>query len=87
MRLILILACLAGLTAIAGPAPAPAAQEQGAETGLVVVVDAGSSVRASGRVPHDFPVTHLVRRIPGIDLSAGLTSLGGGGPERRIQER
>ena len=49
MRLILILACLAGLAVIAGHAPAPAAPEQEAETGLIVVVDADGAVRASGR--------------------------------------
>ena len=76
---ILILAGLAGLTAIAGPAPAPAAQEQGAETGLVVVMDASGAVRASGRMPRAFPVRHLEQRIPGIDLSGALTS----GPVKR----
>ncbi len=81
MRLILILAGLAGLTVIAGQAPAPAAPEQGAETGLVVVVDASGAVRATGRVPGDFPVEHLKKRIPGIDLSGGVTSAGDGDPE------
>ena len=78
---ILILAGLAGLTAIAGPAPASAAQEQGAETGLVVVVDASGAVRATGRMPRAFPVRHLEQRIPGIDLSGGVTSAGDGDPE------
>jgi hypothetical protein len=81
MRPILILACLAGLTVIAGHALAPAAPEQGAETGLVVVVDASGAVRATGRVPREFPVRHLKKRIPGIDLSGGVTSAGNGDPE------
>ena len=81
MRLILIVACLAGLTVIAGPALAPAAPEPGAETGLVVVVDASGAVRATGRVPREFPIKHLKKRIPEIDLSGGVTSAGNGDPE------
>ncbi|MCH8952878.1 MAG: OmpA family protein [Proteobacteria bacterium] len=81
MRLIVILAGLAGLTAIAGPAPAPAAPEQGAEPGLVVVVDPSGAVRATGQMPRAFPVKHLEQRIPGIDLSGGVTSAGDGDPE------
>ncbi len=81
MRLILIVACLAGLTVIAGPALAPAAPEPGAETGLVVVVDAKGVTRATGRVPREFPIKHLKKRIPGIDLSGGVTSAGDGDPE------
>jgi len=78
MRLILILACMAGLTVIAGHALAPAAPEQGAETGLVVVVDAEGAIRATGQVPHEFPIKHLRKRIPGIDISGGVTSAGNG---------
>jgi len=82
MRLILILACLAGLAVIAGPAPAPAAPEQEAETGLIVVVDASGTVRATGQMPRDFPIKRLKKRIPGIDLSGGVTSTGDGDPEK-----
>jgi OOP family OmpA-OmpF porin len=81
MRLILILACLAGLTVIAGHTLAPAAPEQGAETGLVVVVDVSGVVRATGRVPREFSIKHLRERIPGIDLSGGVNSAGVGDPE------
>ncbi len=81
MRPILILACLAGLTVIAGRAQAPAAPEQGAETGLIVVVDASGAVRATGQVPREFPIKRLEKRIPGIDLSGGVTSAGNGDPE------
>jgi len=81
MRPILILACLAGLTVIAGRALAPAAPEQGAESGLIVVVDASGAVRATGQVPRDFPIKRLKKRIPGIDLSGGVTSAGNGDPE------
>ena len=81
MRLIPILAGLAGLTIVAGHAVAPAAPEQAAETGLVVVVDASGAVRATGRVPRDFPIKHLRKRIPGIDLSGGVTAGGDGDPE------
>ncbi len=81
MRPILILACLAGLTVIAGRALAPAAPEQGAESGLIVVVDAEGAVRATGQVPRDFPIKRLKKRIPGIDLSGGVTSAGNGDPE------
>ena len=81
MRPILILACLAGLTVIAGRALAPAAPEQGADSGLIVVVDAEGAVRATGQVPRDFPIKRLTKRIPGIDLSGGVTSAGNGDPE------
>lgn len=81
MRLILILAGLAGLTVIAGPALAPAAREQAAAAGLVVVVDASGAARATGQVPRDFSVEHLKQRIPGIDLSGGVTAGGDGDPE------
>ena len=79
--LILILACLAGLTVIAGHALAPAAPEQAAETGLVVVVDAEGAVRATGQVPRGFPIKGLKKRIPELDLSGGVTSVGNGDPE------
>jgi OOP family OmpA-OmpF porin len=79
--LILILACLAGLTVISGHTLASAAPEQGAETGLVVVVDTRGVVHATGRVPREFPIRNLRKRIPGIDLSGGVTSAGDGDPE------
>ena len=87
MRLILILAGLAGLTVIAGHTPAPAAPEQVApeqvaETGLVVVVDAGHGVRATGQMPPEFPVSDIEKRIPGIDLTGGVTNDGDGDPEQ-----
>jgi hypothetical protein len=82
MRLILILACLAGLAVIAGHAPAPAAPEQEAETGLIVVVDTSSAVRASGRVPREVSVKGLKKRIPELDLSGGVISEGNGDPEK-----
>ncbi|MHA1528359.1 MAG: OmpA family protein [Alphaproteobacteria bacterium] len=85
MRLILTLACLAGLTVIAGHTLAPAAQEQGAKTGLVVVVDTSGGVRATGRMPREFPIKHLAKRIPGIDLSGGVTSAGDGDPEAWVR--
>jgi len=81
MRPILILAGLAGLIVIAGHTPAPAVPEQGAEIGFVVVVDATGAVRATGRVPGDFPIKHLKKRIPGVDISGGVTSAGDGDPE------
>jgi len=80
MRRILILACLAGLTIIAGHAPVSAALEPGARTGLVVVVDASGAIRATGQVPREFPIRHLTGRIPGIDISGGVTSTGDGDP-------
>ncbi|MFQ5567325.1 MAG: OmpA family protein [Paracoccaceae bacterium] len=79
MRLILILAGLAGLTVIAWPAPAPAAPEQAA-AGLVVAVDASGTARATGQVPRDFPVKRLRQRIPGIDVSGGVVAGGDGDP-------
>jgi OOP family OmpA-OmpF porin len=82
MRLILIRACLAGLTIIARPTTAPTAPEQVVEAGLVVVVDAEGKVRAGGHVPQEFSVGELKKRIPGIDLSDGVTNDGAGDPEQ-----
>ena len=78
MRLIPMVAWLAGLTIIAGQAPAPAAQENGVGAGLVVAVDAGGGVSAAGELPRDFPAKALRKRIPEIDLSGGVTDAGNG---------
>jgi OOP family OmpA-OmpF porin len=82
MRLILILAVLAGMTIITGYAPASAAPEIVAEAGLVVVVDADSGVCAVGQMPSGFTVGNLMKRIPEIDLSGGVTNDGDGDPEQ-----
>jgi OOP family OmpA-OmpF porin len=87
MRLILILAILAGLTVFAGHALAPATAMPAGHTGLSVVVDAEGSVRASGQVPRDFPLKDLSKHIPGIDLSGGVVNLGEGDPQNGAPQK
>jgi OmpA-OmpF porin, OOP family len=81
MRHILILAGLAGMIVMAGPAVASAAANFEAETGLIVMVDDEGAISAAGRVPKGFRVRELRKRIPELDLSAGVADDGDGDPE------
>ena len=81
MRHILILAGLAGIIVMAGPAVASAAANFEAETGLVVMVDDDGAISAAGQVPIGFRVKELRKRIPELNLSAGVIDDGSGDPD------
>ena len=81
MRHILILAGLAGIIVMAGPAVASAAANFEAETGLVVMVDDDGTISSAGQVPIGFRVKELRKRIPELNLSAGVIDDGSGDPD------
>ena len=76
MRLFLISASVAGLIISAGHSLAAAVSPHEAVIGLVVTVDAGGGVRATGQMPREFPLADLKKQIPEIDLSGGVANDG-----------
>jgi OOP family OmpA-OmpF porin len=77
----LVLAGLAGVAAFAGLGVATAAVVFEAETGLIVMVDDEGAIRATGQVPTGFRIKELRKRIPELDLSAGVIDDGNGDPK------
>ncbi len=85
MRLFLISASVAGLIISAGHSLATVVSPHEAVIGLVVAVDAGGGVRATGQMPREFPLADLKKQIPEIDLSGGVVNDGNGDTENWVR--